>query len=54
MRWYRCRFVAAGDAVTDGDVADLYARVSAERPVTQSHRLADLDGEAGYTKAAGQ
>jgi isocitrate dehydrogenase len=54
VRWYRCRFVGASEGLTDADVADLYARVSAEQTITETHRLSEFAGEAGYTKAAGQ
>jgi hypothetical protein len=54
VRWYRCRFVAAGEAVSDADVAQLYGRVAAERTVSETHRLTTFDGEEGFTKAAGQ
>ncbi len=40
--------------MTDADVAELYGRVAAERIITEAHRLAEHDGEAGFTKAAGQ
>ena len=52
---YRCRFEAGGKAVTHGQVASLYQKVSAAGyDIVKSESLRTFDGKTGYTLAQGQ
>jgi isocitrate dehydrogenase len=56
VAWWRCRFVAAGDAgtVDDGAILRLLARVGERTPWMHVQKLRHFGEEEGYTRAQGQ
>jgi len=54
VAWYRCRFVASMDSVTDAEIRSLLGNVATRHRWNHVEVLQSFDGEPGYTKAQGQ